>query len=220
LSFLLALLVYTGSRKKMIIIGLTFILTSGAMYFLYMLVLLGILNTPVFESNKFILRLIIGVIAVIAGAINLKDFFAFKKGISLTIPDKYKPGIFKKMRSIINNMREADTGKAILISVLATILLAAFINIIELACTLFLPLIYSSVLTENVVSFSGQVIYIALYNLIYIIPLFGIFAAFLYSLKSHKLSESQGRILKLIGGLLMLILGLILLFKPELLLFG
>ena len=217
LTFLLALLVYTGSRKKMALIGLVFILTSGFMYFLYMLVIVGILNTPIFESNKFVLRIVVGVIALTAAVINIKDFFAFKKGISLTIPEEQKHKIIARIRNIIYELKESKTKKAVMIAVAATILLAAIVNLIELACTLMLPLIYSTVLTQNITSFAIQVIYILFYNLVYIIPLFAIFGAFLYTFKTARMTETQGRILKLIGGLLMLALGLIMLFKPELL---
>jgi len=220
LTFLLALLAYTGSRKKMTIIGLVFILTSGLMYFLYMLFMLGILNTPIFESNKFILRMVVGFIALIAGAINIKDFFWFKKGVSLTIPEKQKLGIIARMRRIVNEIKEAETKKAVFIAIIATIILAAFVNIIELACTLMLPLVYTSVLVQNFSGFIIQVSYIAFYCLIYIIPLLVIFISFVYSLKVQKLTEKQGRIMKLIGGLLILGLGLIILLRPELLMFG
>ncbi len=220
LTFLLALLAYTGSRKKMTIIGLVFILTSGFMYFLYMLFMLGILNTPIFESNKFILRLIVGIIALTAAAINIKDFFWFKKGVSLTISEKQKLGIIARMRKIVNEIKEAETKKAVFIAIIATIILAAIVNIIELACTLMLPLIYTSILVQSFDSFIIQVSYIAFYNIIYIIPLLTIFISFVYSLKVQKLTEKQGRIMKLIGGLLMLLLGLIMLLKPELLMFG
>jgi len=220
LTFLLALLVYTGSRKKMALIGLIFILTSGFMYFLYMLVIIGILNTPLFESNKFYLRMIVGAIALIAAAINIKDFFAFKKGISLTIPEEQKHKIIARMRNIVYEIKEAHTKKAIFIAVIATIVLAAIVNLIELACTLMLPLIYGTVLTQNIPSFTTQILYTLFYNIIYMIPLFTIFGAFLYTFKTARMTQTQGRILKLFGGILMLVLGLIMLFRPELLMLG
>jgi thiol-disulfide isomerase/thioredoxin len=220
LTFLLALLVYTGSKRKMALIGLVFILTSGFMYFIYMLVVIGILNTPLFESNKFILRMVVGAIALIAAAINIKDFFAFKKGISLTIPEEQRHRIIARMRNIVYEIKEAQTRKAVLIAVIATIILAAIVNLIELACTLMLPLIYGTVLSQNIPSFTTQVLYTILYNIIYVIPLFAIFGAFLYTFKTARMTQTQGRILKLVGGILMLILGLIMLLRPEILMLG
>jgi uncharacterized membrane protein HdeD (DUF308 family) len=57
-----------------------------------------------------------------------------------------------------------------------------------------------------------------LYALIYVIPLGLILANFIYSFHSSRLSETQGRQLKLVGGLLMIFFGLVMLFKPDLLL--
>jgi cytochrome c biogenesis protein CcdA len=183
-------------------------------------VVIGILNTPLFESNKFILRMVVGAIALIAAAINIKDFFAFKKGISLTIPEEQKHRIIARMRNIVYEIKESRTKKAVFVAIIATIALAAIVNLIELACTLMLPLIYGTVLTQNIPSFTTQIFYTILYNIIYVIPLFAIFGAFLYTFKTAKMTQTQGRTLKLVGGILMLILGLIMLFRPELLMLG
>ena len=66
---------------------------------------------------------------------------------------------------------------------------------------------------------SSHYMYIAFYCTVYIIPLFAILGSFLYSFKSERMTETKGKILKLISGLVMLGLGLILLFKPELMVF-
>ena len=60
----------------------------------------------------------------------------------------------------------------------------------------------------------------AIYAGIYIIPLLAILLNFIYSFKSSRLTERQGRILKLLGGTFMVFFGLVMIFKPELLMFG
>jgi uncharacterized membrane protein HdeD (DUF308 family) len=60
-------------------------------------------------------------------------------------------------------------------------------------------------------------LYLALYNLIYVTPLGLIVVGFAVTLGSRKLSEYQGRVLKLLSGLMMLALGMVLVFWPELL---
>lgn len=58
----------------------------------------------------------------------------------------------------------------------------------------------------------------ALYATIYILPLLLILTNFIYSFHSTRLSETQGRRLKLVAGVFMLFFGLVMLLRPELLL--
>ena len=60
-------------------------------------------------------------------------------------------------------------------------------------------------------------LYLALYNIVYVIPLTIIVITFTITLGARKLTEWQGRKLKLISGLMMLFLGSVLLIKPALL---
>jgi len=59
--------------------------------------------------------------------------------------------------------------------------------------------------------------YLLLYNIVYIIPLTLIVIVFTWTLGRRKLTEAEGRILKLLSGVMMLSLGLILVFAPNLL---
>lgn len=221
LAVLLSLLVYAQSRKKMALVGIIFILTSGIMYFLFIIVLLT-LRAELLGAYKDTIRIIVACIALIAGSINIKDFFFFKKGISLTISREKMSSIVKKMRDIVEEVKKAKTARALFIAILGTIILAALVNLIELGCTLILPIEYIEVLITNYGTHINSLHYwyVAFYSMIYIIPLFAILASFLYTFKSERITETKGRILKLIGGLVMIGLGLILLFKPELLTFG
>jgi uncharacterized membrane protein HdeD (DUF308 family) len=58
------------------------------------------------------------------------------------------------------------------------------------------------------------------YSLVYILPLLAILLNFVYTFKSARLTEKQGRVLKLISGLFMIFFGMIMIFSPELLMFG
>ena len=130
--------------------------------------------------------------------------------------------ITKKMRAVVDHLKNATSKKALILAILGTILLATFVNIIELGCTLILPIEYIEVLIANygVQLTPLHYTYTAFYSIVYIIPLFSILGIFLYSLKSMRVKEFQGKVLKLIGGLVMLGLGLILIFRPDLLMFG
>lgn len=210
LCFLLTLLVYAKSRKKILIIGGIFVFASGLVYFIFMA---AWLNFFLLVGYVNALRGLIAVMAVIMGLINIKEVFFFKKGISLTIPDAAKPKLFKKMRELVH----AGTMPAI---ILGSIVLAFTANTFELLCTAGFPAIYTRVLTLNALPNATYYWYLVLYNIIYVIPLAIIVTIFAITMGSHKITEKQGKILKFVGGLLMLILGIILLIRPGLLSFG
>jgi cytochrome c biogenesis protein CcdA len=209
LTFLLSLLIYSKSRKKMMLIGGIFVLTSGLIYFVFMTAWFNIFFLSIGKFDLLIRSIIAG-IAIVAGLINIKELFWFKKGVSLTISDKHKPKLYKKMREIIHERNVA-------IAIFSTILLAVFVNFIELLCTTILPASYTNILAAQSLPTLGYYAYLALYNIIYVVPLFVIVTVFVLTMGRHKFTEKQGKLLKLISGLLMLTLGLIMLIRPELL---
>jgi len=207
LLFLLSILVYAGSRKKMLLVGGVFIFFSGLIYFLFMA---AWLNVFLWTGEILWITMIAGAIAVIMSLINIKDFFYFKKGISLSISEKAKPKLFKRMRLLIS-------GASIWSVLLGTVVLAVVANMYELLCTAGFPMVFTRMLTLNNLSTTSYYMYLLLYNLVYIIPLAVIVIIFTYTLGSRKLSEYEGRVLKLISGVMMLLLGLVLLLKPSIL---
>ena len=204
---LLGLLVYAQSRKKMLIIGSVFVFFSGFIYFLFMS---AWLNLFLFMGQVSTITKAAGVVSLIIATINIKDFFVFKKGISLTIPDSAKPKLFDRMRKLMKSTS--------LVSILfgATVLAVAA-NSYELLCTAGFPMVFARILTLNNLSLSSYYMYLVFYNLIYVIPLFIIVIAFTVTLGRKKLTEWQGKVLKLVSGAMMLGLGLVLLLNPSLL---
>jgi len=171
------------------------------------------LNLFLYLGYIDMIRIIIAIIAILAGLINMKDFFWFKKGISLTISNRFKPKLFEKMRNVVKE-------ESLMLTVIGTIVLASFASLIELPCTSGFPALYTKILSMQGFKGLGYYFYIMLYCIFYIIPLTVIIALFAYFMKGEKMTEKHGRILKLIGGLIMLVLGLILLVNPNILMFG
>ncbi|MGV8161783.1 MAG: hypothetical protein ACP5N2_00440 [Candidatus Nanoarchaeia archaeon] len=207
LLFLLSILVYAGSRKRMLIVGGVFIFFSGLIYFLFMA---AWLNIFLWTGEILWITLVAGILAVIIALVNIKDFFFFKKGISLSIPDSAKPKLFQRMRGLI---KESSIWSLLL----GTVVLAIVANTYELLCTAGFPMVFTRMLTLNNLSHTSYYMYLVLYNLIYIIPLAIIVGVFTYTLGSRKLSEYEGRMLKLMSGMMMFFLGLVLAIKPSLL---
>jgi hypothetical protein len=96
-----------------------------------------------------------------------------------------------------------------------TVTLALAANAYELLCTAGFPLVFTRILTLADVSTPAYYGYLALYNLVYVLPLLAIVVVFVVTLGARKLKEEEGRILKLLSGLMMLGLGLALLLAPE-----
>ncbi|MGR9052225.1 MAG: hypothetical protein ACU84J_06210, partial [Gammaproteobacteria bacterium] len=126
------------------------------------------------------------------------------------IPDAARPKLFERMRHII----QAGAWPAM---ITATVVLAIVANSYELLCTLGLPMVYTKILTLQSLSPLGYYLYLAFYNLIYVTPLMIIVLVYTKTLGAKKMSEQQGRLLKLLSGLMMLGLGGLLLSAPELL---
>ncbi|MFH1294512.1 MAG: hypothetical protein ABIH90_01050 [Candidatus Aenigmatarchaeota archaeon] len=205
LFFLLGMLIYAGSRKRMLLIGGIFIFFSAFIYFLFMT---AWLNFFLFTGQILFITTVAGLVAIAASAVNIKDFFFFKKGASMMIPESKKSDLFKRMRKVLQEKSAAS-------AVMATMFLAAAANAYELLCTLGFPMIYTKALTLSNLSIFEYYIYLVLYNVIYVIPLAIIVLVFTFTLGSRKLSEFHGRVLKLLSGSMMMLLGLMLVVSPE-----
>jgi hypothetical protein len=99
----------------------------------------------------------------------------------------------------------------------ATIILAISANTVELFCSLNLPVIYTAILTTHSFTPIQFYLYLFFYNLIYIIPLIVITLIVVITLGRKKLSEFQGRMLKLFSGIMIFSLGEILLLNSNML---
>jgi len=207
LLFLLSMMVHGRSRSRMALIGGVFVFFSGAIYFLFMA---AWLNLFIYLGELRLMTLIAGMVAVVIALINIKDFFWFKRGVSLTIADQAKPKLFDRMR----NLLRLDS---ILTVLLATIALAIVANSYELLCTAGFPMVYTRILTLRSLPVESYYLYLAFYNLIYILPLLAIVVLFTVKLGSRKLSEHEGMVLKLLSGVMMLLLGSMLIALPEML---
>jgi len=205
LLFLLSLMVHARSRLRMLLVGGTFVFFSGLVYFLFMAAWLNLFL--VFGGAPWV-TLVAGLVALTIGVLNVKDFFLFKQGPSLSIPEGAKPSLFRRMRGLLG-------AESLGIMMVGTVALALAANSYELLCTAGFPMVYTRMLTLNALSGWEYYTWLALYNLIYVLPLLAIVLVFTFTLGARKLSERQGRILKLLSGTMMLGLGLVMLFAPE-----
>jgi hypothetical protein len=137
LLFLLSMMAHQKSRARMLAIGGVFVTISGLMYFAFMATWLNVFQ--LFGHLAWV-TLAAGALAVFVGAVNVKDFFWFEKGLTLSIPESKKPDIFRRTRAIL----AADRLPAMLA---ATVVLAIAANFYELLCTAGFPMVYTRLLT-------------------------------------------------------------------------
>lgn len=208
LLVLLGILVHVKSRKRLLLFGGTFVVASGVVYFVFMTAWAGLFALA---GLSRLLTLLLGFVVLVMGLVNLKELVWFKAGPSLTIPDKAKPGLYRRMRSIAG----AASFPA---AFLGIVVLAFLVNLVELGCTLGLPAVYTRILTLRTgLSVATRYAYLGLYNLAYVVPLAVIVAAYALTLHRVTLSERGARILKGFSGALLVSFGLLFLLAPDLL---
>jgi hypothetical protein len=207
LTFLLSLLTHLSSSKKMLLIGGTFVFFSAAMYFLFMA---AWFNLFYLTRTLRIVTIAAGAVAVCMAVLNIKDFLFFKRGVSLTIPDGKRDVLIARMRKLATSGRTPAM-------VAGAALLAIGANFYELLCTAGFPMVYTRVLTLRKMGMAEYYVYLLMYNVVYVVPLVAIVVVFAATLGSRKMTEWQGRVLKLASGLMMITLGAVLIVDPSIL---
>lgn len=206
LTMLLAIVVYTRSRLKTVVVGLTFLTVTAAVYGAFVAGAFNILS--VIQTIPWI-TFVVAAIAFFFGLVNVKDYFFFRRGLSLTIDERHKPGIFKRMREVIAGDRST------LGMVGATVVMAAGIAIVELPCTAGFPLVWSGLVAAHHPSLGGFLLLLAVYITVYLLDELAVFGAVVVTMKTRKFEETHGRLLKLIGGTVMLALAVVLVVDKD-----
>lgn len=205
LVFMLSLLATLQDRLKMLAIAGTFIAVEGLAYFAFMA---AWLNVFLLVGLSRATEVILGGIAGLAGAINVKEYWAYGRGVSLSIPESAKPGLYARLRGIL----QAENLTAALVG---TVVLAVLVQVVELLCTAGFPALYTRILTMRQFEHAAYYGYLALYNLAYMFDDGIVLAIGLVTLSRRRLQEKEGRWLKLVSGVVMLGLGAALIIKPK-----
>lgn len=205
LILMISLLAPMNKRSRMFAIAGTFIVVQGIAYFAFMA---AWLNLFLLIGLSRASEIIIAALALLAGAINLKDFWTFGRGISLSIPDAAKPGIYARIRRILQ-------AENLVAAIFGAVVLAVLVQIIEFMCTSGFPALFTRILTLQKLDSMGYYGYLLLYDLAYMFDDMVILALGVITLSQRRLQEKEGRWLKLISGLVMAGLGFYLLLIPH-----
>lgn len=210
LIFLISLLLEMNDRKRMWIIGTTFIVASASVYFIFMAAWLNII---LFLGFVIWVRILIGLLALFGGGYNIREFFVNKANTCKVENDEQKLKVFEKLKEITkhNNLWIMLGG---------IILLAFLVNLVELVCSAGLPAVFTQVLTLSELSNVQYYLYILLYLLFFMLDDLLVFIIAMFTLQMTGITSKYSRYSHIFGGVLMFILGILLIFKPELLMFG
>lgn len=211
LLFLITMLINMKDRKRMWILGFTFIISSALVYLLFMLAYLKVASSLIQTWFKYLIALV----ALIGGIINLKAYFKTRKqDIGCTVTDA------KKRRKIVDKIRKILTEKSFILSFIGIIALAFSVNLIELACSAGLPVLFTQILAMNNLSTVATALYFFLYLLFFMIDDLIVFIIAMITFKVTGISNKYSKYSHLIGGIIMVIIGLLMAFKTEWLMFN
>ena len=211
LLFLISVLIGMKNRRRMWTLGLSFLITSALVY---MLIMLSWISIAVKITTVVLIRNIIAVVALIGGFINLWSYFKNRKESGCDVVDS------NKRKKIFTKIKRFTNEKNFLIALIGVIGLAISVNLVELACSVGLPLVFSELLALNKVNGFFKIIYTLIYIFFFLIDDLVVFFIAMFTMEVTGISTKYNKFSHLIGGFIMVLIGILLLIKPEWLMFN
>jgi cytochrome c biogenesis protein CcdA/glutaredoxin len=194
LIILMTTILATGNAKRALLSGLAFSFSMFISYFLmglglYKALSLGSLSTGFFQ--------VIGWLAILIGLFNLKDYFWYGKGFLMEVPLTWRP----RLKSLIHSVVGPSGAFAI----------GFLVSLFLLPCTSGPYIVILGMLAKNTLDVQA-VLYLLLYNLIFISPMV-LISIVVYKgfdpAKAEDLRLKKLRTLHLITGLVMMVMGVV-----------
>lgn len=207
LVFLIGLLIGMRDPFRMWLYGSVFLLTSGAVYFVF---LAAWLNAFLLIGALPAVRTGVGIFALIAGGWYLSEFWWNPEAVCKVT----SPGSRAKM---MDRLRTAVTEPSAVLALLSIMGLAIAVNMIELLCSAGIPAVYTQILAMSDLSPLAFTAYLMLYIVIFMLDDALIFVLAMVTLQQTGLMGTYARYSHLIGGIVLLGIGAALIMRPELL---
>ena len=194
LLLLVATLVQVAhDKKKLLVIGSIYIFFVFITYILAGLGLIWFQGFLISLGLSIIIGLIVGVLTIILGLVEIKDFFWYGKGFSLAIAPQHAKEIKRRIQQI---------------SVPGAVSLGILVAMVELPCTGGPYLAITALLARefNFLAF----IYLVVYNMIFVLPLAVILLLVYLGYSPEKMKqwkEGARKWMRLSIGLLLVALG-------------
>lgn len=210
LLFLLSMLMGMKNKRRMWILGLSFIVTSAVIYLLFML---SWLKLTTFIGNLDLIKYLVSAFAIVGGYLNIKSYLKTKEDGCEVVDDK-------KRIKLMDRIRKFTREKSFILALLGIMALAVSVNFIELTCSAGFPVIFMQLLAINDVNIVQAIVYIGLYILFFLLDDIIVFAIAMKTMELKGFSTKYGKFSHLIGGILMLVIGILLILKSEWLMFN
>jgi thiol-disulfide isomerase/thioredoxin len=206
LSILLALVLHSGSRRRVTLVGAVYLLVTSAMYGLY---IAGAYTALSYAQFLPWIQHSVALIAIVLGVLQLKDGFGVAGGPSLGVSEQARPGLYQRMRGL------AVVDRPIAALLGATVALAVGVSLLETPCTLGLPILWTNLLAENDVPFTGAAVLFVVYLTVFLLDELIVFVAVVATMRALKVQEHHGRALKVVSGMVMITLAAVMFASPE-----
>lgn len=206
LLFLINMLFRMKNKKKAWALGLIFLSVSGLVYFLSMLGINMVLGVVTISWMKIALAIFI----LIMGILNIKKYIETRKEeAGCTVVDE------KKRKKLMTRMKKIINSNSFMLSIVGIIVLASSVNLIELACSLGFPLIFTELLTINNIHGITKLIYLLIYIFFYMIDDIIVFSVSMFTLEATGVTNKYNKLCTLVSAIIMIAMGLLLLLKPD-----
>lgn len=206
LLFLINMLFGMEDKKKSWILGFTFLFISGLVYFLSMLGINFVLGIATINW----LKIAVAIFILIAGILNLRKYLKIRKEeAGCSVVDS------KKRKKLVTRMKKIMDSKTFILALVGIIVLAVTVNLIELACSLGFPMIFSEILSMNSITGISRIIYLLIYIFFYMIDDMVVFTISMVTLEATGITNKYNKLCTLVSSIIMIIMGLLFLIKPE-----
>jgi hypothetical protein len=209
LIFLITMLINMEDRRRLFLLGFTFIFVSALVYFAF---LAAWFNLFQFIGLVYWVRLLVGLVAIGSGIYHLKNYYEKETGCKVTNSEQ-RSKLMKRMKNVIQR-------RNLWLALVGISALAVSVNLIELVCSAGLPAIYTNILSLTDLTTVEYYAYLALYTLIFMIDDLFVFSVAVKTFEVTGITSKYSKMSNLIGGIVILILGILLLFRPQALMFG
>lgn len=194
-----SMLIEVENRKRALLTGFSFI---AAVFIAYFLMGIGLLETIRATTLTFSVYFyyVVGIIAIIFGLLNVKDYFWYGGGgFLMEVPLRWRP----KMKEIIRKVTSPWGGFVV----------GLLISLFLLPCTSGPYIIILGLLAAKTTFFKAF-LYLIFYNLIFIAPMAAIVLVMYFGLSPEKAEEwrkNKIRLLHLVAGIILIALGVVIL---------
>jgi cytochrome c biogenesis protein CcdA len=181
-----------NSLRRLLGLGFLYIL---AIFVVYLVAGLGVVylfsSVPLFVAEY--LSIAVGLLIIVAGLIEIKDYFWYGKGVTLAIPARFAKRL--------HTMAEKSSGPTV-------ILLGVFVAAVELPCT-GAPYLAIITLLSQYFDFTAFLM-LVFYNIIFVMPLVVILLLVAGGWRLHKIKawkQNNRGYMRLAVGLLLIAMG-------------